>query len=131
MEKIDVRTERGMMEYSEEAIYDIQLILRNKVGESIAVIKKAMDIEDYLYRESLHKTGHEMTDNVWEHNDAVNNYMTSIENIKKLLKAKEGDWTKLFQIGDIRQFYLQLTTNRTGPKKKVIFLLFNLLILIN
>ena len=120
---IEIRNESSMMEYSENAIYDIQSILRSKVGDTVAVIKKAMDIEEFLYREALYKSGKERTGNVWESIDSLNIFIESIENIKKILKAKDGDWTKLFSIAEPRQFYLQLTTART-QKKKVFTLLF-------
>jgi hypothetical protein len=118
-----------MMEYSEEAIYELQSILKSKVGEYVPVIKKAMDLEDFLYRESLYKNGLDRTGNVWESNDSIKTYIESIENIKKAIKAKE-DLSKIFLVADIRQFYLQLTSLRPPPnKKKVPFNIYNYLIL--
>lgn len=118
---LDLRTEVGLMEYSEKAIFDIQGILRQKVGDSVAVIKKAMDIEQYLYSEALYKSG---VTNVWDSHEAIRVYTDSLDNIKKLLKGKDGDWTKLFQYSDIRSFYTQLLPNRAAPKKRVFYLFF-------
>jgi hypothetical protein len=106
------------MEYSEQAIYELQSILREKVGDDrLPVIKKAMDVEDFLYRDALYKSGLDLTGNVWESSSAVNTYIESVENVKKLIKAKE-DFGKIFQIADSRQFYLQLTSPRTTANKK-------------
>lgn len=113
----EFRTEGSLMEYTEREIYELQALLRAKVGDYVPVIKKAMDIEDFLYREALYKNGLDRNGNVWESNDAINTYMESLENIKKLIKTKD-DFGKIFQIADIRQFYLQLTSLRIPANKK-------------
>lgn len=106
------------MEYSEQAIYELQSIFRERVGDDrLPVIKKAMEIEEFLYRDALYKSGLERTGNVWESSSAVNTYVDSLENVKKLTKSKE-DFGKIFQIADPRQFYLQLTSLRTNANKK-------------
>jgi hypothetical protein len=113
----ELRTESAMMEYSEDVIYELQSILKSKVGEFAPVIKKAMDLEDFLYREALYKNGLDITGNVWESNSAINTYIESIENVKKAIKAKE-DLSKIFLVPDIRQFHFQLTSNRPAQNKK-------------
>jgi hypothetical protein len=113
----ELRTESAMMEYSEDVIYELQSILKSKVGEFAPVIKKAMDLEDFLYREALYKNGLDITGNVWESNSAINTYIESIENVKKAIKAKE-DLSKIFLVPDIRQFHFQLTSNRPPQNKK-------------
>jgi hypothetical protein len=121
----EYRTECGLMEYSEQVIYELQSILRDKVGDDrLPVIKKAMDIEDYLYRDALYKSGLDLTGNVWESSSAVNTYIESMENVKKLIKAKE-DFGKLYPIADTRQFYLQLTSQRTTTNKKKVSYFFD------
>ncbi|CAE7554730.1 unnamed protein product, partial [Symbiodinium microadriaticum] len=115
----DLSTEIGLMEFSEQEIKELQAILRSKVGDHHPVIKKAMDIEDYLYRDALYKNGQERSGNVWEYPESVNSYVDSLHSFKILMQAKQGDWNKLFQISDIRQFCMQITSNRPPAKKKV------------
>ena len=115
----DLTTELGLMEFSEQEIKEIQSILRSKLGDYYPVIKKAMDIEDYLYREALYKNGQERNGNVWESAESINSYVDSLQSFKVLMKAKQGDWNKLYQISDVRQFCMQITSNRAPAKKKV------------
>mmetsp|Transcript_3135 Transcript_3135/g.4847 ORF Transcript_3135/g.4847 Transcript_3135/m.4847 type:complete len:368 (-) Transcript_3135:35-1138(-) len=112
-------SERALMEWTENAIIDIQRILRDKVGETHAVIEKAMDIEDYLYREALYENNEKSNGNVWESIDAISTYTQSIHSIKKVMQAREGDWKKLFDISDIKQFIYQLSHSRQNTKRRV------------
>lgn len=105
--------EGALMEYSEKVIYELQALLRVKVGDYVPVLKKAMDIEEFLYRKALYDHG--LDGNLWESSDAINTYVKSLENVKKAIKTKD-DFGKIYQIADIRQFYLQLTPVN---KKKV------------
>lgn len=119
IERRDLTDELALMEYSEQEIMELQSILRLKLGENFAVIKKAMDIEDYLYKEALYKNGHERSGNLWESHNAIKDYRESLSTLKILMHAKEGDWTKLYALTDMRQFCTQMASNRQVSKKKV------------
>jgi hypothetical protein len=124
MSRLDLSNELALMEFSEQEILELQQILRSKLGDNIAVIKKAMEIEDYLYKEALYKSGQERSGNLWESNNAINTYVESLSTFKLLMKAKEGDWGKLFAQTDIRQFCNQMASNRQVIRKKVRFIHF-------
>lgn len=116
----ELNTELALMEYSEQEIYELQSILRSKVGDHVPVIKKAMDIEDFFYKDAIYKSGvNEKGVSAWESMDFINKYANDLDTFKLLMQAKQGDWTKLFNQTDIRTFCTQVTSSRTIAKKKV------------
>lgn len=114
--------EVSLMGYAEEVIFDIQMFLNEKLGGGYPTLRKAMDIEDFLYRDALVQVGSQ-TENVWESDEAIEFYKSSVERVKKLLhdrNDKETDWVKLFNIKDVKNFRQQLTRacHTTTKKKK-------------
>ena len=99
------------MEYAEKAIFDIQSIFAAKLGGGYGTLKKAMEIEDYLYKDSLFQIG-EQVDHVWESLETLQYYKASIDRVKKLMHErsdKDTDWVKLFNIKDVKNFRQQLS----------------------
>lgn len=106
-----MEAEITLMEYSEKAIFEIQKIFTSKLGGGYCTLKKAMEIEDWLYKDALYQVD-EQIDNVWESLETLQYYKASIDRIKKLMNErsdKDTDWVKLFNIKDVKNFRQQLT----------------------
>ena len=94
------------MAVSEEIIYEIQNILKSKPELlHYPVLKKAMEIEEYLYTDALVRTRLDRNDgHVWQSKDSVREYQISADKLIQRLREREGDWVKLFNTADIRLF---------------------------
>jgi hypothetical protein len=107
----EVEEEIRQMEYAEKVIFDIQNIFTSKLGGGYGTLKKAMDIEDYLYKDALNQIG-ETSNNIWESIEALRVYKSSVDRVLKLMNErsdKDTDWVKLFNIKDVKSFCQQLS----------------------
>ena len=115
--------EVSVMEYSERVIYDIQDFFNKKLGGGYGTLKKAMEIEDFLYKDALHQMKMK-NDKLWESPSSLEFYKSSVERLMKLMNDrndKETDWVKFFNMKDVKNFRQQLTRaihNVTKKKKK-------------
>ena len=74
-----------------------------------AVLKKAMDIEEFLYSDALVRTRLDRNDgHVWQSRDSIREYQISADRLMRRLRERDGDWVKLFSIQDIRVFIYQV-----------------------
>jgi hypothetical protein len=107
---MQAKDEASLMTYSEELIYEIQDILKAKPDLlHYTVLKKAMDIEEFLYCDALVKTRLDRNDvHVWQSRDSTREYQISAEKLVRRLRERDGDWVKLFNIADIRHFIFQV-----------------------
>lgn len=98
------------MAYSEEVIYEVQSILKSKPElMHHRVLKKAMEIEEFLYCDALVKTRLDRNDgHVWQSRDSIREYQLSADKLIHRLRERNGDWAKLFNIQDIRLFIFQV-----------------------
>ena len=130
MAEVELEREISLIEFAEKSIYDIQYIFTTKLGGGYPTLRRAMDIEDFLYKDSLQQTGNRRGGKcieVWESDEAIEYYKSSLEGLKKLMEErddKETDWVKLFNIKDVRSFKQQLsravhnTSKRKTPTPK-------------
>lgn len=116
-------TESALMLQSEQFIYEVQKIFRSKSELwNFAMIKKAMDIEDFLYGEAVYSAGGDrLKGAVWESYDAVKNYTTSCERVLRQLQERlqaGGDFQKLYNIPDARSIVMQLNAQSNSANRK-------------
>lgn len=116
-------TEGAFMKYSEKVVYELYLILKSKKEIiNLPLIQKCMEIEEKIFQDSLNMG--DGLGKVWENPITINHYKTKVEEIKKMMEAKE-DWSKLINtpISSINQFIPQLldaSAKKTAPKRKSI-----------
>lgn len=116
-------TEGAFMKYSEKVVYELYLILKSKKEIiNLPLIQKCMEIEEKIFQDSLNMG--DGLGKVWENPITINHYKIKVEEIKKMMEAKE-DWSRLIhmQISSINQFIPQLldaSAKKSAPKRKSI-----------
>mmetsp|Transcript_24087 Transcript_24087/g.40934 ORF Transcript_24087/g.40934 Transcript_24087/m.40934 type:complete len:407 (+) Transcript_24087:115-1335(+) len=117
-----LQAEIELMECAEKGITDIQDILSKKLKAAEPTLKKAMDIEEFLYEKAKSRFN---VDNVWESRDASDFYKDSLQKVLDLMVNRSDlntDWLKLFKSETAQVFLHRLKnveyTITTSKKRK-------------
>ena len=118
--------ELSLLEFSEKAIFDMQDILTTKLEYKERTLKKSIEIEEFLYTNSLRKYGEsggdeEGEEGLWQYPDAMMHYKDSIQNVLSLMVNREDkttDWMKIYKSETIPLFLSRLQNQEYNVSQK-------------